>query len=93
MPQVITIMCGAALTTTCVMLSGSVSMVRPPPRAALLVRARPADNRRALFGRLSPPVDSSDQLSVQSNEYQVSMLSCPLRGVMLYRASLSRDVF
>lgn len=93
MPQVITILCGAALTTTCVMLSGSVSMVSPPPRTALLILW-------ALLGRLSPPVDSSCscgitlyQLSVQSNEYQVSMLSCSLRDVMLYRASLSRDVF
>lgn len=91
MPQVITVMCGAALTTACVMLSGSVSMVSPPPGTALLILAWPA-----LSGRLSPPVDSSCScgiapypFSVQKNEYQVRMLSCSLWDEMLHSASLS----
>lgn len=82
--------CGAALTTTRVMLSGRVSMVSPPPRTALLILAWPEDDRWALWRWLSPPVDSSCcceitlyQLSVQNNEYQVSMLSWSLWGVMI----------
>lgn len=72
--------CGAALTTTCVMLSGRVLMVSPPPGTALRILAWPEDDRWALWGSLSPPVDSSCccetlyQLSVQNNENQVSML-------------------
>lgn len=49
---------GAELTTTCVMLSGRVSMVSPPPRtAALLLLGRPGDGCQDTWGWLSPPVD------------------------------------
>lgn len=66
-------MCGAALTTACVMLSGSVSMVSPPPGTALLILAWPA-----LSGRLSPPVDSSCSCGIAPYPFSVQTMNIRL---------------
>lgn len=71
---------GPELTTTRVMLSTRVSLVRTTPCTALPVLAWPEDTLWARFGGLSPPVDSwrvSEvtlyQSSAQNNECHVKM--------------------